>query len=177
MGSATNTFTTPPVSWRHHLLVFAVSLLLWLLLAGNLQRDELLAGTLVAGLVTLLFTRRLVIFTGLRFSWLAPLYILLYLADFLVALVRANLELARRILAPSLPIRPHMVEISTRLQSPLGKLLLANTITLTPGTLTVDVIDDRLLVHWVYCPPGIDIQAVTQRIAADFENNLGRFLL
>jgi multicomponent Na+:H+ antiporter subunit E len=177
MDSAANTFTTPAVSWRHHILVFSVSLLLWLLLAGNLQLDELLAGALVAGLVTLLFTRRLVIFTGLRFSWLAPLYILLYLADFLVALVRANLELARRILTPSLPIRPHLVEITTGLRSPLGKLLLANTITLTPGTLTVDVIDDRLLVHWVYCPPGIDMQAVTQRIAADFESNLGRFLL
>ena len=165
------------VSWRHYALVFLVSLLLWLLLVGNLNRDELVAGAFVSLMVTLLFGARFTIFTGFRFSWLAPLYILIYLGNFFVALVRANLDLAARVLTPSLPINPALVEINTQLKSPLGKLLLANTITLTPGTLTVDVIDDRLLVHWVYCPPGTDLQQATDRIAASFEKHLSRFLI
>jgi len=165
------------VSGSHYALVFFVSLLLWLLLVGNLNRDELVTGALVALMVTLLFGSRFTIFTGFRFSWLAPVYILIYLANFFVALLRANLDLAARVLAPSLPINPALVEINTRLKSPLGKLLLANTITLTPGTLTVDVVDDQLLVHWVYCPPGTDMQQATEKIAAAFEKHLSRFLI
>ncbi len=162
---------------QHYALVFFVSFTLWLLLTGTLAGDELVLGASIAALVTLLFSSRLAIFTGFRFSWKAPLYILSYLGNFFVALVRANLDLARRVLSPSLPINPALVEIRTGLTSPLGKLLLANTITLTPGTLTIDVVDDRLLVHWVYCPPGTDVQQATEKIAASFEQHLARFLL
>jgi len=151
------------VSWSHYALVFFIALLLWVLLAGNLNRDELVAGAFVSLIVTLLFGSRFTIFTGFRFSWLAPVYVLTYLGNFFVALVRANLDLAARVLTPSLPINPALVEI--------------NTITLTPGTLTVDVVEDRLLVHWVYCPPGTDMQRATEKIAAAFEKHLSRFLI
>lgn len=148
-----------------------------MLLAGSLDRQELMLGAFVSLVITLLFGSRFTIFNGFRFSWMAPLYILHYLGDFMIALIKANFELALRVLTPSLPIRPQMVEVRTRLKSPLGKMLLANTITLTPGTLTVDVDDDLLLVHWVYCPPGLDIQQVTDIIAGSFERRLAKFLL
>ncbi len=172
-----NTLVTPAISLRHYALVFGVCLLLWVLLVGNLAGQELLAGMVVSALVTLLFGSRFGILTGLRFSPLVPLYILGYLGYFMVALVRANLDLALRVIAPSLPIRPALVEVKTTLKSPLGRLLLANSITLTPGTLSVDVRDDTLLVHWVYCPPGTDAQQATDKIAASFERHIGRFLL
>ncbi|HFD78819.1 MAG TPA: cation:proton antiporter [Gammaproteobacteria bacterium] len=172
-----HTADIPPLSWPHYLLVFFVSLLLWVLLTGTFDRQELVAGVLVSAAVTLLFGRRFEIFTGFRFSWLAPFHILSYLGYFFVALIRANLDLAARVLAPSLPINPALVEIRTGLKSPLGRMLLANSITLTPGTLTVDVVDDRLLVHWVYCPPGTDLHQATERISAAFERHLSRFLI
>ena len=163
--------------WQHYVLVAGVCMLLWILLTGSLDRQELIAGAVISFLVTALFASRLAIFTGFRFSWLAPLYIFSYLGVFLVALVRANFDLAVRVLSPSLPIRPEMVEVKTTLKSPLAKLMLANTITLTPGTLTVDVIDDRLQVHWVTCPPGTTSQTATQEIVANFEKHIGRFLI
>jgi len=165
------------VTWQHYALVAGVSMALWLLLTGSFDTQELIAGAVVAVLVTAIFGARFTIFTGFRFSWRAPLYILAYLAHFVVALVRANFDLAARVLAPSLPIRPAMVEVRTRLKSPLGRMLLANTITLTPGTLTVDVIGDCLLVHWVYCPAGMSTEDATAQIAARFETHLSRFLL
>ena len=172
-----NTVQQVAVSWQHYVLVAGVSMVLWLLLTGSLEAQEVIAGAVVSILVTAIFGARFTIFTGFRFSWLAPLYILVYLANFFVALVRANFDLAIRVLSPSLPIRPAMVEVRTRLKSPLGKMLLANTITLTPGTLTVDVIGDRLLVHWVYCPEGMSTEEATAQIAARFEKHLSRFLL
>ena len=54
--------------------------------------------------------------------------------------------------------------------------MLANSITLTPGTLTVDVEGDALLVHWIDCPPGTDIATATQTIASGFERHLRGFL-
>ena len=74
-------------------------------------------------------------------------------------------------------LNAEMVELHTNLKSPLGKMLLANTITLTPGTLTVDVDGDKLQVHWVYCPPGTDTGQATALIAASIEKRLARFLL
>lgn len=173
-----NHYASDMADSRHrYAVVFVVSFLLWLLLVGTLQVEELIAGLAVSAAVSALFAPRFEIFSGLRLSPRLPLDVLAYLGDFLVALVRANLELARRILSPSLPINPAFVEIRTGLKSPLGRMLLANTITLTPGTLTVDVEDDRLLVHWVYCPPGTDILQATEQIATSFEEHLSRFLL
>jgi multicomponent Na+:H+ antiporter subunit E len=163
--------------WRHYVFVAGVSMMLWILLTGSFNSQELIAGAVASFLITFLFASRLTIFTGFRFSWLAPVYILSYLANFLIALMRSNFDLAKRILSPTLPIRPEMVEVKTVLKSPLAKLMLANTITLTPGTLVVDVVGDRMQVHWVYCPPGTTSQAATEEIVSEFEKHIGRFLI
>lgn len=64
--------------------------------------------------------------------------------------VKANLDVAYRVLHPALPIRPGIVKIRTGLATPAGRTALANAITLTPGTLTVAVTDDGdLYVHWI----------------------------
>jgi len=160
-----------------YLFVFLVCWLLWLLLAGAAGQQEVLAGAAVAIVVTLSAAPRLGLFGGLRFAPAAPLHLLRYLGYFFVALLRANLDMARRVLSPSLPLRPAVVEIRTDLRSSLGKLLLANSITLTPGTLSVDVHDSTLLVHWVDCPPGTDIEQATWHIAAGFEQRLKGFLI
>lgn len=69
-----------------------------------------------------------------------------FLPLLLVAVVRANLSLAAVVLGPRLPIDPSLIRVP-RPEGAVGTALLANAITLTPGTLTVDVEDDYLLVH------------------------------
>jgi len=168
--------TEPRPGLVHYAFTFLVSVLLWLLLVGNLHPQELIVGVVVALLVTVLAAPHLGIFTGLRFTIAAPAALLRYLGRFAVALIRSNVDVARRVLSPSLPIRPAVVEVKTGLQSALGRLMLANSITLTPGTLVVDVNDDRLFVHWIDCPPGTDLAAATRVIASDFERDLKGFL-
>lgn len=164
------------VRWSHYLLVFCLGWIAWLLLAGSLRADELLAGAVVALLVALLSTPHLGVFTGVRFTLSAPFHLVVFLLVFLRSLILANLDMARRVLSPSLPIRPAVVEVETRLQSALGKLLLTNAITLTPGTLSVDVRGDRLTVHWIDSPPGLDMQGKTSAIVHAFERHLQGFL-
>lgn len=164
------------LSLAHYLFSFAVLMLLWVLLAGSLRRDELIAGALVALLVTLIAGPRLAILSGVRLTPMAPVHLVIYLAGFFVALIRSNLDVARRVLSPSLPIRPAVVEVETQLTSPLGLMLLANSITLTPGTLSIDISGDRILVHWIDCPPGTDLAGATQAISESFERHIRGFL-
>lgn len=171
----TSTVTEPKASRRSYVLAFVVALLLWVLLVGSLAPEELAAGLLVALVVVAVSGSRLAILDGVRLRPAALLHIVGYLGYFLVALIRSNIDMARRVLSPSLPLRPAVVEVVTALESPLGRLVLANSITLTPGTLSVDVRGDRLLVHWVDCPPGTDLAAATRAIAAGFERHLSGF--
>jgi len=164
-----------PAILRNRLLLAMILFVLWLLLTSSLATDELITGFILAVTISLLF-KRIELLDGFILTWSSPLALIRFVFYFIVALIKANLDLARRILTPSLPLNPAMVEIQTRLKSDLGKLLLANSITLTPGTLTVDVTKDRFLVHWVDTTPGTDIHQATQAIAAEFEKHIRGFM-
>lgn len=62
-------------------------------------------------------------------------------------IVRSSLEVARVVLRPTLDIEPRVVKLDVGALGPVDQALLGNSITLTPGTLTLDVHEDRLLVH------------------------------
>lgn len=164
------------ISFAHYLFIYVVLFLFWLLLVGNLHLQDVAAGALVALAATLAAGSYLSIFSGIRLEPAAPYHLLRYFGYFWAALISANLDVARRVLSPSLPIRPALVEVRTELQSSLGRLMLANSITLTPGTLSVDLRGDHILVHWIDCPPGTDLEAATRKIAAGFEKHLRGFL-
>jgi len=63
-------------------------------------------------------------------------------------IVKANLDVARRILTPGrLPIAPRLIRVACSQKTPLAQVVYANSITLTPGTVSVDVLDGEVLVH------------------------------
>jgi len=76
-------------------------------------------------------------------------YVLGYVALFTWELLTANLDVARRVLSPSMPIEPKVVEVPLRVETDLAITTIANSITLTPGTLSMDYDDERnsLYVH------------------------------
>jgi multicomponent Na+:H+ antiporter subunit E len=93
-----------------------------------------------------------------------------YLPLFFLSMVRASLSVAGRILHPNPVVRPGIVRVKTSLTTDMGLMFLANTITLTSNTLTVDV--DResgiLYVHWVHVQAQ-DIESATKMIVGRFE--------
>ena len=74
-------------------------------------------------------------------------------------------------LSPDLPVRPGIVKVRTRLKSRMGRLMLANSITLTPGTLTVELSGEWLYVHCVTVGSQ-DVERATEEISAGFERYL-----
>jgi len=88
--------------------------------------------------------------------------------------VKANVEVAWRVLHPAMPIRPGIVRVKTSLRSAAARTALGNSITLCPGTLTVDIEDDgTMFVHWIYVRSEDEEQA-RRDIIERFEWFIGR---
>jgi len=90
---------------------------------------------------------------------------LAYVALFLRELLTANLDVAYRVLAPSLPIEPAVFELPLRVESDLAITTIANSITLTPGTLTMDY-DDETNTIYIHAIDGRNRDAVVEPIRA-----------
>ena len=98
---------------------------------------------------------------------------LLYVPVLFWHVVKANFDVAYRVLHPALPIRPGIVKARTSLKAPTGRVLLANSITLTPGTLSVDLVDDVLYIHRIHVPES-DADGETERSLEGFEKYIRR---
>jgi multicomponent Na+:H+ antiporter subunit E len=134
-----------------------LSLAFYLSLGDPTSAFDVITGALSAGLVAAILSRVAFESDPSARSLASVLRACLFLPYLLYAVVRANLAMAAVVLDPRLPIDPSIVRVPAP-EGRVGQALLANSITLTPGTLTVDVVDDELVVH-----------ALTRRSRADLE--------
>lgn len=144
---------------------------LWLLLTWTVYYQTLVAGVIVTVLTTLIFGNY---FTGSPKKFLQParyFWALVYIPVFVFYMIKANLDVAFRALHPQRPINPGIVKIKTTLKTDLAKTFLANSITLTPGTMTVEVDGDALYIHWIFVET-TDIEGASKAIARPFEHLL-----
>jgi len=153
------------------LKLFATLLVFWILLNGSVQPGSLAVGLAVAALIVVFFRDTLSVLSGHKLTLPALWATILFVGYFLKELVKANLRMAAIVLDPRLPIDPAIVATRVRLTDPVARLLLANAITLTPGTLSVQYKGDTLYVHWVVAK-GTDTETATREIVAGFERYL-----
>ena len=119
--------------------------LLWVVLSGSFALDNILIGAGVSLMVALFYTK---LFDGDRdFVHINPKWLANYLFVLLKNLLISNLQINRRILGKKINISPAIVAVETTLEEDWKKLLLANSITLTPGTMTLDVKGNTLFIH------------------------------
>ncbi|WGZ92560.1 MAG: Na+/H+ antiporter subunit E [Candidatus Thiothrix putei] len=156
---------------RDTVVLFATLMLFWLMLSGTLTADVLLVGAVVSLLIALLYPNGLSFFTEFRFTPAAIVAGFRYYGYFFKELVKSNLTLAGIVLSPSLPIAPTIVKVRTKLKSRMGRLMLANSITLTPGTLSVELEGEWLYVHCVSVG-ATEVEAATAEIVSGFESYL-----
>jgi len=156
------------------LIYFVLAFLVWILVSwpfveGQIDGQVIVAGLIASFLVALLFHDILpkehhVFISPTRVFWF-----LVYVPVFFYYVLLANLDVVYRALHPAMPIKPGIVKIKTNLKTDSAITALANSITLTPGTLTVDVTDDGFLyVHWINVRTD-DVEQATQLISQRFE--------
>lgn len=151
-----------------HILVFMISLGTWMMLRWSFDPAGIFIGACFAFISSVFFGEFLTstphrMLELSRYAWF-----LYYIPVFMWEMVIANLDVARRVLHPALPINPGLVKIRTRLKNELSKTLLGNSLSLTPGLTTVDMIGDEIYIH---C---IDIKRHVQKTAEKFERIIER---
>ena len=155
------------------ILFFIVMFLFWLLLTLNVTVWNIAAGVVASLIVTIFLNRYSLKVTKKVFQIQRYFWALLYLFIFLWECLKANLDVAYRVLHPGLPIKPGIVKAKSNLTSDIAKVFLANSITMTPGTITVDIIDDNFFIHWIYVHSK-DPEVYTHKILGRFEKFLKR---
>ncbi|MFB6125645.1 MAG: Na+/H+ antiporter subunit E [Halanaeroarchaeum sp.] len=141
---------------RRWQLAVVVLTVLWLFVRGvplepTVILGELLLGGLVSLSVAWLFRRLYDGSANLGYGVRTLPYSLTYIGSFLRELLVANLDVAYRVLHPSMPIRPAVIYLPLRVERPAAITTIANSITLTPGTLTMDYDEEgnALYVHTI----------------------------
>lgn len=146
---------------------------IWLLLTWSLAPEQLIAGAIasliVVGLVGDIFLTKV----GRAFNPIRIFWLIIYIPYLLWYIIIANLDVAYRVIHAELPIRPGIVKIRTSLKTDMGKTFLANSITLTPGTMTVDIKGNELYIHWIYVQ-GRNVEEWSKHIMSKFEPLLRR---
>jgi multicomponent Na+:H+ antiporter subunit E len=160
---------------KSRILLFICGFVGWALLNWVPDWQHLAVGVFVAFFVAMMtgdmFTKRPHHFKDIRrYGWF-----LYYIPIFLWEVFKANIDVAYRVGHPDIPIHPGIVKVKTRLTSDTGLTFLANSITLTPGTLSVDVDEKNgyLYVHWIEVKHK-DVEQATKQIVERFESILGR---
>lgn len=156
------------------MLMIVWVLLVWPFFPQGVDYQSIIVGLIVSFFVSLIFGE---LFTESPHKFLEIkryFWAILYVPIFLWWCLLANLDVAYRVLHPSLPINPGIIKVRTRLKNKSAITALANSITLTPGTLTVEITDDGYLyIHWI-CVKDFDVEKVTQMIVRRFETLLER---
>lgn len=158
---------------RSRMVTFAVSYLLWILLSFSFDWQHLSLGFAVALLVAVMMGD---MFTDQAAKWLNPkryLWFIIYIFVFLWECIISNIDVARRVLSPHLPINPGIVKVKTILKTETALTFLANFITLTPGTFSVDVDQEQgyLYIHWIDVKTQ-DVEEASREIVSTFEKIL-----
>ena len=148
--------------------LFITSFIFWLLLTWSAGAGSVVVGLAVAGLTTLFFGKyyfhRVAKFLQpQRYFWLV-----IYLFVFIWECIKANFDVAYRVLHPKMPIKPGIVRVKLDLKSPFARAMLANSITMTPGTIAVDIVGDNMYVHWIYITSEDPVQ-YTKKVSGRFE--------
>ncbi len=150
MGKSDHARSTVPIQFnvKRTIILVVILAIAWLLWSGHFlsQPFLLLLGALSIGFVVWLAERMHIkdaegapIGMGLR-----PVGYLFWLIK---EVIKSNIEVTRVILDPKLPIHPRMIRVRAGQKTELGRVILANSITLTPGTVSVDMQGDRIWVH------------------------------
>jgi multicomponent Na+:H+ antiporter subunit E len=145
-------------------LVFAACLALWLVLSGHPTPLHLAQGVLAAALVAYLNRDLELLSASVRCG---PRF-LAYIPWLIKEIVVANVQVTRIVLHPRLPMDPAVVRFRTRLTGDLAVTTFANSITLTPGTVTIDVDEREFVVHALSLQTPASFVGMEQRVAEAF---------
>ncbi|MFC1499506.1 Na+/H+ antiporter subunit E [Candidatus Zixiibacteriota bacterium] len=136
--------------------LFVSLLILWLLSSGHYTALIISFG---------IFSCALVVFLAWKMEIIdsegVPIHLLgrglIYFPWLIWQIILSNIDVTKRVLSPKVDVSPRLIEVKTSQKTDLGRVIYANSITLTPGTVSIMVHDDRILVHAIAEEVAIDL--------------------
>lgn len=157
---------------------FCLCFVFWLLLTWSFTAQEMIAGAVVS-LAAALFASKFFIHED-AFRLLKPARLgalAAYVVTFLRELVKANLDVARRVFGGCKDVNPGIVKVPVGLEGDYAQAMLANSITLTPGTITLDIAEQDgktyYYIHWIDVAES-DREKAGELIKGSLEKGIGR---
>ena len=144
---------------------------IWLMLNSTLAWQVWVLGLVLAVLGAILLKDIAAAYAGTRINGRTIVYYFAYMGLFMKELVKSNLTVARLVLLPDPDIQPAIIQVKISLKSAVGRLALANSITLTPGTFTVDLKGQNLYIHCINVKY-TDVEKASKEIVERFEKLL-----
>ena len=152
-------------------------MLIWLFLSGHYDLFHILLG--VASVVLILLMNRprepasSQLLQAMRWG-----RVLLYLPWLIKEMVLSALYVMRVVLAPRMPLNPHLIRFKSEQPNDVAKVILGNSITLTPGTLTIDINQQEFVVHALTYPlaTGLLNETMQTKVARLFTDNPGKMV-
>lgn len=127
-----------------------VYFLLWLIFNGRITFEIVIAGAFISFMLDVFIRKVLRLNLTVRNLFMAVKilpHIFVYVVVLLAEIIRSNLAITKLVLSPQIDVEPCLVKFRTPLKTEAARVALANSITLTPGTITVSLEGDNLLVH------------------------------
>ncbi|MFA7642916.1 MAG: Na+/H+ antiporter subunit E [Sphaerochaetaceae bacterium] len=164
------------VERRWHVVRFLLTsfflYLVWLVFTASLEPYSLIFGAIgsvgIGALTHTVFIAEHQ--ANLRYIVPNPLHLVLYLFIIIAFLYQSSVMMLRAVFTGE--VSPRIVHFRTRLRSDVARMILANSITITPGTITLDLNDDHLTVHWLFCDTN-HAKAAGERIKGRMERFIG----
>lgn len=135
-------------SRKNIMIMFFLLLFFWSIINGKLTVESILLGSSAS--ILIIYLNKDILFTSsdggpvtLRYLWRFTMLI----AILIVEIVKSNINVAKIVLNPKMPIEPSFVRVPVRFKKDFNKVLYGNVVTLTPGTLTVDIVKDEYIIH------------------------------
>ena len=142
---------------------------LWVIFNGRVTLEIVIAGAVISLLLDQFVKRVMGIkFAGITFWKILKLFpdAVFYVIVLLIEIIKANISITRLVLAPNINIEPCLVKFSVPLKTNAARVVLANSLSLTPGTITVSLDGNEFLVH-----------ALSREIAGGLEGSIFERLL
>ncbi len=130
------------------IFIFVLLMAFWLLISASADWQHLVVGAIFCTILTVFWSNlNISTYNKTNFTALQVFLLTKYFIRLLIEVVVANISVALIVLNPRLPISPGIVIMRCDLERSLTRVLFVNSITLCPGTITVELEDNLLIVH------------------------------
>ena len=140
---------------------------IWIILTNSLEISNIILGITLSIGISILYIN---MFKEKEFEFINPFWLFIYFYILIKNIIKSNIYLANILARKDLNLTPAIVAVPTKLDSDWKKLLLANSITLTPGTLTLDIKDNILFIHIIEYKKGNDKLDITREFEDVIKN-------